>query len=60
MAFLNVRNRTAALLNRGDEINHVPSRRGSGVQLDVLLRFVFGKLFAFKKTVEVNRLGVLV
>jgi hypothetical protein len=34
--------RSAALFDCGQEIEHVPPRGGSGVQLDIGLREVFG------------------
>src|SRR5947208_7252173 len=57
MTFFNIRHRSAAMVDRAEEIEHVPAGRGSGIQFDVGFRQIFWILLAFEYTVEVNWFG---
>jgi len=48
-ALFDVGDQSAALIDRGVEIEHVEPGCGGGVQLDVFLRQIFGELFRLKE-----------
>jgi len=60
VALLDVGDGLAAFLDRGEEIEHVPTRGGGGVQLVVFFGHVLGILLALEDAVEVDRLRGLV
>src|SRR6266566_3820562 len=60
VTFLDVGDRAAAFLDGGEEVEHVPTRGGRGVQFNVLLGHVLWIFLLFIHALEVEGLGVLV
>ena len=60
VAFFDVGNGAAALLDRGQKIAHVPARGRGGVQFDVFLGDILRILFAFKDAFKMDRFGLFI
>jgi len=58
VAFFNVGDGSAALVDCREKIPHVPARRGRGVQLDVCLSQILGILLLLINAFEVDRFGL--